>query len=220
MSSSLAGTKEQLLKAKNTARQAIALIENLIATSNKQLAEMHSKAAHLPDGTAIFYDDTSGEVYTENGNLLTGDEVRNIQIPDDAPRWNDYRAAIEHKQQLREHKEQIQSDQRNIIDPIERRLHNQDNPPNVDELNDMLIQLEEVKSSHDAIINDFINHQQPPQFNTLSAAKDILGKSSINGPPIYDAFNGARSDNADQETSTPDRPENNKGTVRFDVPDL
>ncbi|MEE8058961.1 MAG: hypothetical protein V3T17_14165 [Pseudomonadales bacterium] len=214
--------EEQLIKAENTARQALDLIVNITSKSNSELADMHSKAAHLPDGTAFFYDSATGDFYTENGIVLTANEISNITIPDDAPAWKDYKAARQSNQLLRDYKEQIEADQRNVIAPIRQRLNDQDNPPSKDELNDMLVQLEEVKSSHDAVIDKFANHQQPPHFDSLTAAKDILGKSSINGPPVYDAFNGASSDSANLEPSTPepDEVDNNKNTVRFDIPDL
>ncbi len=212
--------EEQLIKAENTANQALVLIENCIDNSDNNLGDMRRKAAHLPDGTAIFRDSSTGDIYTENGTHLAADEILNIQIPKDAPTWIDYKIAMQKNQLLHTHQAQIQSDQRNIIAPIRQRLNDQGNPPSEDELKDMLIKLEKIEVSHDAIIMDISNHQQPQPSNTLSAAKDILGKSPINGPPVCSVFNDVRSDNSCQEASTPDEPENNKDTVRFDIPDL
>jgi len=84
----------------------------------------------------------------------------------------------------------------------------------------MLIKLEKIEASHDAIIMDISNHQQPPQITTLSAAKDIPGESAIKAPPVCDVFNSVKSDNACQAVSTPSKPENNKESVQFDIPDL
>jgi len=75
----------QLIKTENTARQALALIENRLDASDNTLADMRSKAAHLPDGTAIFRDSTTGDIYTEKGKHLAAHEILNIPLSDDAP---------------------------------------------------------------------------------------------------------------------------------------
>ena len=108
--------------------RALATVRDRIAETRLALDDMLNRAAELPDGTKVFRTRDGTRAYTEDGELLTPEQMAGIQWRDDAPSWEDFtetrdahEAAVEAEQNILDYQEQV-------LDPARERIDSGDVP--------------------------------------------------------------------------------------------
>ena len=106
--------------------------ETLVRTA-ADLEELMKRAPRLPDGRAVFRD-AAGNLLTEDGRLVTPEKRATLQWHEDMPDWESYQARKRAYEQAQVQRDALLRYQFEILDPAFDRLHDQDNPPSMDEL--------------------------------------------------------------------------------------
>ncbi|MCG8605448.1 hypothetical protein MJD09_10675 [bacterium] len=112
---------------------ALAQAETDLGDAEAALEETMENANRLPDGTAVFRD-KDGNIRTEDGRIIEGEEAESIVWKDDAPSYEDY---LQRKQEIEDLRQRIEELRRYLIDVIgdaRDRINDPDNPPTKEEL--------------------------------------------------------------------------------------
>ena len=126
-----------------------ALLEN--AEEIERLAirarEMDEAAAQLPDGTAVFMD-ANGTLRTADGRRLGSEDIpSSLVIPADAPSYEDRAAVRDASEAARTRGAELAGIQTDVIDPARERLHDEDDPLELDELGEVADAMERARKS-------------------------------------------------------------------------
>lgn len=128
---------DKLQRAQEAAQRAMLDINQRLDESNVRLEDMRARAAELPDGTKVFRSEKSGDMYTEEGRKLTAQERSAVEIPNDAPSHEEYQHAKHSRDEAQEQKRQVEGYEREVLHPALRRMHNEDDPPSLEELEEI-----------------------------------------------------------------------------------
>ena len=103
--------------------RALATVRDRITETRLALDDMLNRAAELPDGTKVFRTRDGTRAYTEDGELLTPEEMAGVHWRDDAPSWEEFtevrdvhEAAVEAEQDILDYQQQILDPARERID--------------------------------------------------------------------------------------------------------
>jgi hypothetical protein len=124
-----------------------ALLANARAQERLQTVvdDMESRAATLPNGEKVFRGG-DGKLYTATGRKLSDVEARGVDMPKDAPSYDAYLQAQFALRKAIERGIELTGIQTTVLDPIRKKLGDEDNPPTPDELRKIIKILEEAKS--------------------------------------------------------------------------
>ncbi|MBT3011733.1 MAG: hypothetical protein KME41_08420 [Candidatus Thiodiazotropha sp. (ex Lucina pensylvanica)] len=179
-----------------TVDQALIDANQRLEASVEMLQNYRESAAELPDGTKVFRSETDGSIYTEDGQRLSNEDAQNINIPEGAASWEDYRKQKEERDLALRQREDVERYKREVLDPAKDRMNDPDNPPSKDELKDIERRLEDempgvVRSSHDA----HLPHDHTVEHTTVNSfAHDEIDQTNLEVPDMSKAFDLARVD--------------------------
>lgn len=107
-----------------------------LGAAKDALAETLDQANTLPDGTRVFRN-AEGEVFTEDGERVAGDDLETIVWREDSPSYEDYRGKRDAVSEAQTRIEALRDYQTNVLGDARNRLEDEDNPPDKNELEDI-----------------------------------------------------------------------------------
>ncbi|MCF6354797.1 MAG: hypothetical protein L3J26_06795 [Candidatus Polarisedimenticolaceae bacterium] len=191
---------ENLDKAYQAVGQALIDINQRLGVSGRKLQFLRENTAESEDGTKIFRSN-DGSIYTEDGKHLNDDEAQKYRLLDNLQSWEEYKAAKEVYEAAARQKTAAETYQHDVLDHARERLNDEDNPPTMDELKEIQLNIQAKKPEvltkyfYKTGLLELDNPQQ-------SAAQDISATPTLNTPAINSHFNQARLDLPDIETLT------------------
>lgn len=124
----------KLQRAEESTVATLMVLTKRIDMAQDKLDEMREEADTLPDGTRVYRTADGENAYTEDGRLLTGEEMQSIAWSDDAPTWEEYEASREELERLEKAKREVIEYQEKTLDPARKRMSDPDNPPSLDDI--------------------------------------------------------------------------------------
>lgn len=176
---------DKLDKAQQDVDQALIDINQRLAVSDRELLKMEENSAKAKDGTSVFKS-SDGSIYTSDGQRLSDEDAQKISIPEGAASWEEYKAEKEKRDVLLRDKKAIEDYQKDVLQPAQDRMRDQDDPPTMDELDDIETQIE---TKMPAAVQKYAN--ETATLNAPSAAQDIQGNAPLSVPDINTAFTSA-----------------------------
>ena len=129
-------TKDTLRKAEAATEIALAEARDRITGAQEAVAGLRDKASTLPDGAQV-YRDAEGNVRTEDGTLVEGDDLDRITWREGAPSYEDIAAARRAAADAQANYDAILRYQTDVLGRARDRLTDEDNPPTMDEIRDI-----------------------------------------------------------------------------------
>jgi len=143
-------TMQALTDAEQAVDRTLLRLELEIAQADAALGNIRAHAARLPDGTRI-YRDAQGVVRREDGSIVDDDLAATIMWRGDEPGFDSFSIARDRLADLHAGRDEILTYQNDVLGPARDRLSDEDDPPSVDELHDMLDEIEQRLPAHIAI---------------------------------------------------------------------
>lgn len=186
---------EKVIHASRAVDQALIEANQRLDAADRELRLLRESAAELPDGTKVFHSDVDGNTYTEHGTQLSTEEARDIQTPDDAPSWEEYRASQDAHESAAQRVEKLEG-YRDTLDAAEERLNDPNNPYSKEELEDLNAEVDVIMS--DDYVRDHDNTSPALSATdgaaTMSAAHEFVEDTELDVPDLSAAFDQARVD--------------------------
>ena len=177
---------EKLDKAQQAVNSALIYVNQRLEASDRKLQLLRDNAAQLPDGTKVFQSN-NGSIITEHGKRLSDEKAKNIVFPKNAPQWETYKSEKENHDALFRDKKKLIDYQTDVLDDINRRMKDKDNPLSKEELEDLNNDFPDFPTLETTTIN-------VPAENTMghpSVAETIENKSENSPQSISITFNVA-----------------------------
>ncbi|MEM6311971.1 MAG: hypothetical protein AAF754_18225 [Pseudomonadota bacterium] len=137
-------TSQALAHAQNRLDQARDRIASMRQETEAEIEDMKARAARLPDGSAVFRD-KNGAVRREDGSIVDQALADTILWRGDEPSYEDWKATNERLERLEEMEREVEAAQQEIGE-MQDRLQDADNPPSLEELEDMQAQADDILS--------------------------------------------------------------------------
>ena len=185
---------DKLDRAQSAVDKAMIDIDRRLETSGQALQRMRENAGELEDGTKVFRSDKDGHIYTEDGQRLSDEQARNVDIPDGAASLEDYRRQKEERDLALRQREEIERYQREVLDPSKDRMNDPNNPPTKEELKGIERHIEDEMP--EAARDDYRSDIAVEAYDgaSMSAAHEMVDETSLNVPDMATAFDQARTD--------------------------
>ncbi len=180
---------DKLDRVQRAVDSALADINERLEASGQKLQNMRENAGELEDGTKVFRSSVDGGVYTEDGRRLSDEEAQNVDIPDGAASWEDYRDEKKARDTALRQREEIERYQRDVLDPARERMNDPKHPPTQDEMRDIDRRIEAeipglVRSElHESDLQ--ASHDDHP---SISAAHEMVEETNLDVPDMSKAF--------------------------------
>lgn len=180
--------------AEDAARRALEKLTQERAVASENLENIRGNAAELPDGRKVYRSAKDGKLYAEDGSDVTDHAASVHGLSDSSPSWEDYSRARDTVDDLDRRTRDVQTYQRDVLDPARRRLDDKDNPPAQDDLRDIIAG---TKGSMTADVRAAYDDAQTskPAANAAtktSAATAYVGSADLNAPLLQLDFASAR----------------------------
>ncbi|MEM7547712.1 MAG: hypothetical protein AAF367_19470 [Pseudomonadota bacterium] len=133
---------DALSEAEALTQAAIEAAEVALHEAQKAHEALLSQAAQLEDGTRVFRD-AEGRIWSENGELITGEDAESIVWPNDAPSHEEYRRSKETVDHARGDLDSLLLYQTDVLGRARDRLNDPENPPSQDELEEIKREIED-----------------------------------------------------------------------------
>lgn len=133
---------EALGQAETDAEDQIALAKDVLAASADELESLRGRAAELPDGTKVYLDAETGQLFTEDGRALSEEEASQIEFTGNEPTYADYLAAKQKMDDAQNHLNDWLENQV-TLGGFRNEIENQDNPPSKQRLGEIEREIEE-----------------------------------------------------------------------------
>lgn len=124
----------QLESVNNATYQALKDLDQRIAQSKENIERMEREAVRLDDGTLVFKSEKSGKVYTQDGSMLSDEQAGAILFNGSEPSWETYQQERTNLAFTQNQKLEVERYKADVIDPIQERMNNRDQPPSMEEL--------------------------------------------------------------------------------------
>jgi len=134
-------TWDALDEAEGKAKAALATLTRKVPADNERLQLIRDTAARLPDGTRVFRD-ADGSVRTEHGRLLAPEAAESIVWTGREPGYEEFRAAKDALAETEARIAEIERYQVDVLGHARDRLSDEDNPPDITELENIQQQIE------------------------------------------------------------------------------
>lgn len=135
-------TLQNLNNAENAVYDAQIKAHEAVNDAEKALQQALEKANTTEGGTAIFQA-ADGSVYTQDGQLLKGDELDSITWPDDAPSWEEYQKLQRDLQEKQQFYDLMNSHEQRLGE-LRAEMEDKDNPPTEERLKEMNEEIAEI----------------------------------------------------------------------------
>jgi len=129
-------TFDKLRAAEAATETALARARDGLAAANGMLDETLDRASQLPDGTRAFRD-ADGNVFSEDGQPITGEALDQVRWRDGAPSYEDYLARKKAVTGAQAAYDEILRYQVDVLGHARGRLTDEDNPPTKEELGEL-----------------------------------------------------------------------------------
>ena len=135
---------EKIEEIDRAVNKALMLANQRIDNFETNLADIKGRAQRLGDGTLI-YRSQDGAVFSDNGILVSQQEMGDVRWENSNPSWEERREAGEALDSAYRKKEEIEEYRDGTLQHAKDRMNDRDNPPDKDELQDL----------YDSITNEF-----------------------------------------------------------------
>ncbi|MEO1472704.1 MAG: hypothetical protein AAFS03_02010 [Pseudomonadota bacterium] len=119
----------------------LAQLDGLIAAAEDEIDQIQDKAARLPDGTRV-YRDANGVLRREDGSVVEDHLADTIIWRGDQPSYEHYVAARRQHETLVAARREVTDYQNDVLGPARDRLSDEEDPPSLDELEEILDRIE------------------------------------------------------------------------------
>lgn len=185
---------EEVGKAKQAVELAMIDINQRLEASDRRLQFLRENAAELKDGTKVFKSSIDNSIYTEHGKRLTAEEAQNIAFTGTEPSLDEYQNTKASYDLAVSQKAEVETYQRDVLDPATKRINDKDEPPSMDELKELNKTIEtkmpDIVKANGHNVSLAINASN--EYST-SVAHDIE-KTQLNVPDMAKSFDLARVD--------------------------
>ncbi len=164
--------------------QALDMLSTKIGVAEEEFADLLARAGTLPNGDKVFQA-RDGRIFTEDGVLISGGEAAAIEWREDAPSHEEYLALRERLDRLEGQRQDVEAYRRDVLRPARERLENRDNPPDLEELEEIERRLDEVKPPEVAAF--FMTRASAPHDDMHN-----YHKNGLNAPAAQSHFDQAR----------------------------
>lgn len=130
-----------LADAEQATERVLSQLEHQIAAAQIELNGIQDAAARLPDGTRV-YRDANGVVRREDGAVVDDMMVATIVWKGDEPRYEAYLAAEDALDAHKAQRDEVSTYLNTVLGPARDRLDDADDPPSLDELDQILEAIE------------------------------------------------------------------------------
>ncbi len=182
--------------------QALVDIKQRLLASEQRLEILRDQTAQLDDGTTVFLS-SEGSIYTEGGQRLGEEVAQDITIPEGAPSWESYNAEKEKRDALLRDQKEIEAYKTDILENIDLRMKDEDNPLDKDELEDFQNKLD--KANMPSSLKSFYNPDVSEKHPAASVSSEIDDPAQTDSPKITSAFDRARFDLIDIPATDPQK---------------
>ena len=169
-------TLDLLARAETAIEQALTDAQDTLTDAQDALDGTMEHANRLPDGTAVFKD-TDGNIYTEDGRLVGPEEADSVVWKDDAPSYEEFQKRKQAVEDARLRIEELRRFQDEVLGPARERLHDPDNPPSPDEIeqirDDVQNGLDEIVNTKANRLSDANHEGTPPQSSSNIFVRDL-----------------------------------------------
>lgn len=155
--------RSALERAQMATERALAEIGKDLAAAEAKLGEIEDGAARLPDGTSVFRD-ANGVIRDADGNAIPEELAATILWRGNEPGFEAYRSQKNRVARHREALEQVWAYQVSVLGHASDRLTDEDNPPSLEELDDILDAIEAMP--------DHVRHKFSGEANPTSVKAD------------------------------------------------
>lgn len=125
-----------LNEAEHAAQRALDQAREDLCLANESLEDIQDRANQLPDGTRI-YKDADGNVWTEDGRLVSQEELEGVVWKDGAPSWENYLNGKQAADDARSRIKDIEDYVYNVLGPSRDKMTDPNNPPSKDDMEDI-----------------------------------------------------------------------------------
>ncbi|MEM8625935.1 MAG: hypothetical protein AAGG47_20800 [Pseudomonadota bacterium] len=153
-----------LSTATQTTDVVLARLEEQILAAEMEFDAIQERAARLPDGTRV-YRDAQGAVRREDGSAVDDTLAATIIWRGNEPSFEAFMAARDHLTELEADRDEVTDYQNNVLGPANDRITDEDNPPSLDDLDDILNDI-------DAKMPDVLLQTQPAPTDPSPARTD------------------------------------------------
>jgi len=126
-------TWDALDEAEGKAKAALATLTRKVSADNERLQLIRDTAARLPDGTRVFRD-RGGTVWTEHSRLLESEAADSIVWSGVEPSYEEFQAAKDSVAETGAAIAEVERYQVDVLGHARDRLSDEDNPPDLEEL--------------------------------------------------------------------------------------
>lgn len=181
--------KEQLARTEQAVDAHLHQVEQERGATAQRLRRIREGAATLPNGARVFRSSTDGSLYTEDGQRLSAETARGVAIPEGAPTWEEYAREVERSRQLRQEAQDVERYREEVLKPAQERMNDKDNPPSMEELEDLRKQVEAAAPPALAARIRTAGERARP---ALSAAHSMVSATTLDVPDLGKHFDNAR----------------------------
>lgn len=179
-------------EADRAAARALLKLEREGELAAQHLRELKEAAAQLPDGRKVFQS-KNGRIYTEDSEDVTHLRDAMTGLTDASPSWEEFQKARDHAQDIERRKQEVETYQREIIDPAKERLADTENPLSIEELEHLGTLKDrapsDVRAQYDTLEDTPIKTNNIPARN--SVADELFGSYEPNAPKVQNHFKAA-----------------------------
>lgn len=162
-----------LSEAERATEAAIEHLTDQIQQAQTDLDELLNDAARLPDGTRVFRD-ANGVVRREDGSVVEDHLADTILWTGNEPSFEEMQAAKQRLEDLQASLDEVYGYQNDVLGPARDRITDPDNPPSLDELDDLE---DEIQKRMPAIVQEQMAYTEvvEPDAATKSIGLPKLG---------------------------------------------
>lgn len=179
---------EKIEKIDQAVSKALANSEKRIDTLKENLADIRGRAERLADGTLV-YRSKDGAVFSDDGILISQQEMVDVEWKSSNPSWEERREAGEALDSAYKKKEEIEEYRDGALQHAKDRMNDRENPPDKDEMKDLYDSITDILPD-DVKANMDNSNDKPTQsdfmksFNSKASGQEEMpdNQDSINLP--------------------------------------
>ena len=143
------------------------------AESAAEIEALRARAGTLPDGTIVFRSET-GEVFTEDGAALAPGMEESVSWQTHSPSWEEYSAAKDKAHAAQAEVDEIETYQREVLQPARDRLEdpaNETKPLSAEKMEQ--IERDVLEQAPSSVSTEFHKHDAPTEITTRAQLPEL-----------------------------------------------